>query len=123
MQSVARRSGQPEFRKKLLKAYGRRCAITGTRAEFVLEAAHIISYKGDATDHLQNGLLLRSDIHTLFDLGLIAIDSAKMGVLVSPTLKKSLYGVFANRRLRLPEKKEHRPCVEALDIHRKNSGL
>ena len=57
--SIARRQGQPEFRKQLLALYGGRCAVTGSRVEAVLEAAHIIGYKGPETNRPQNGLLLR----------------------------------------------------------------
>lgn len=69
---VTLRQGQPGFRKKLLEAY-RRCAVTGCTIEAVLEAAHISPYRGTRTNHVTNGLLLRADIHTLFDLGLLRI--------------------------------------------------
>lgn len=66
---IVRRRGQQEFREKLLVAYEGRCAITGCDAIEALEAAHIVPYLGTETNHVQNGLLLRADIHTLFDLG------------------------------------------------------
>ena len=65
---VALRQGQPQFRKSLLTAYRSRCAITGTAVESVLEAAHIWPHKGEQTNEVWNGLLLRADLHTLFDL-------------------------------------------------------
>jgi hypothetical protein len=71
-QLVAIRQGQPAFRKKLMTAY-RRCAVTGCTIEQVLEAAHISPYRGDHTNHVTNGLLLRADVHTLFDLGLLKV--------------------------------------------------
>jgi predicted restriction endonuclease len=89
--SIVRRRGQPEFRRALLQAYGRRCAITGCDAEQALEAAHIIPYRGRETNHLSNGLLLRADLHTLFDLGLVAIDTATMTVVVAPSLNDTTY--------------------------------
>ncbi|HZZ18730.1 MAG TPA: HNH endonuclease signature motif containing protein, partial [Opitutaceae bacterium] len=70
---IVRRRGQKEFRESLLVAYDQRCAITNCDAVDALEAAHIIPYQGSATNNVTNGLLLRADIHTLFDLGLIAI--------------------------------------------------
>ena len=79
-----RRRGQSVFRKQLLAAYNGQCAITRCDVEDVLEAAHIISYKGEETNHIGNGLLLRADIHTLFDLGLLAVDATSMRLLVSP---------------------------------------
>ena len=71
---VTLRQGQPAFRKALLDAYERRCAVTGCPIDDVLEAAHISPYLGEHTNHVTNGLLLRADIHTLFDRGLIKVD-------------------------------------------------
>ena len=64
LREINRRRGQPKFRKDLLVAYGERCAITGMDCPQALEAAHILPYRGDHTNHVKNGLLLRSDIHT-----------------------------------------------------------
>lgn len=57
-----------------MDAYERRCAVTGCTVEAVLEAAHISPYRGDHTNDVTNGLLLRADIHTMFDCGLIKVD-------------------------------------------------
>ena len=68
------RQGQTEFRGKLLEAYERRCAVTGTRLEPLLEAAHIIPH-AEGTDYRTSyGLLLRADIHSLYDLHHLSID-------------------------------------------------
>jgi putative restriction endonuclease len=72
--SIAVRRGQQAFRAKLIAAYDRKCVVTGCDVEDLLEAAHIQPYRGSHTNHIQNGLLLRSDIHTLFDCRMIAID-------------------------------------------------
>ena len=74
--SIQRRRGQAKFRNILLKMYGGRCAISGCNAEDALEAAHIIPYSESPINRVENGILLRSDIHTLFDLGLLAIDTS-----------------------------------------------
>ncbi|MEW5199321.1 HNH endonuclease [Enterobacter hormaechei] len=50
------------------------CAVTGCELVDILEAAHIDAYRNDSHNHISNGLLLRSDIHTLLDLNLCAID-------------------------------------------------
>jgi hypothetical protein len=71
---VVLRQGQAIFRQKLMVAYENRCAITGCEIPQVLEAAHIMPYLGEHTNHVTNGLLLRADIHTMFDLGLFKID-------------------------------------------------
>ncbi|HCN05110.1 MAG TPA: restriction endonuclease [Bacteroidetes bacterium] len=67
------RPGQAGFKVGLLDAYGRRCAITGENIVPVLEAAHIQPVHENGTNELSNGLLLRSDMHKLFDDGLIGI--------------------------------------------------
>ncbi|XIA63346.1 HNH endonuclease [Bradyrhizobium sp. TZ2] len=85
---VVRRRGQAKFRKNLLDAYKTKCAITGCDAAEALEAAHIAPYRGDHTDHIQNGLLLRADVHSLFDLGLISINPKTMTVVVASNCSK-----------------------------------
>ena len=85
---VTRRQGQGAFRAALLNAYCRRCAVTGCTVEAVLEAAHIHPYLGPATNLVTNGLLVRADIHTLFDLGLLTVDD-DFRLLVSPKLGHS----------------------------------
>jgi hypothetical protein len=120
---IATRRGQPAFRYSLIETYGSRCAISGCDAVAALEAAHIIPYSKTAFSGLSNGLLLRADLHTLFDLGLIAIDSATMKVLIHRDLDGTTYSEFAGKLLRLPERLEDRPSKEALDGHRKGCGL
>lgn len=55
--SIALRRGQPGFRRDLLSAYECRCAFTGCDVEAILEAAHIVPYRGEHTNHVENGLL------------------------------------------------------------------
>lgn len=69
------RLGQGAFRVVVTEAYQRRCAITGEKTLPVLQAAHIKPYAKNGPHDIKNGLLLRSDIHTLFDDGYITIDS------------------------------------------------
>ncbi len=71
---VARRRGQGAFRFMVTDAYERRCAVTGERTLPVLEAAHIRPYSERPEHDVTNGILLRSDVHRLFDLGLVTID-------------------------------------------------
>jgi len=72
---VTLRQGQRSFRNALMNAYERRCAVTGCAVDDILEAAHISPYLGKHTNHVTNGLILRADIHTLFDRGLIKVGS------------------------------------------------
>ena len=95
--SVVRRRGQPAFRRALIEAYGAGCAISGCDAEAALEACHIKPYRGPQSNSLPNGLLLRADLHTLFDLGLLAVDTASMTVLVAPELAASTYSELAGK--------------------------
>ncbi len=66
LREIVERRGQPDFRKKLIVAYGGRCAVTSCDAPAALEAAHIIPSAGPQSHHVTNGLLLRADIHTSF---------------------------------------------------------
>lgn len=82
---TSHRLGQGAFRVVVTEAYQRRCAITGEKTLPVLQAAHIKPYAEDGPHDIKNGLLLRSDLHTLFDDGYI-------------TLTKDLY-IEVSRRL------------------------
>lgn len=117
VRAVATRRGQPAFRKSLLRAYGGRCCISGCAVQEVLEAAHIVPYQGDATDHFQNGLLLRSDLHTLFDWQLLTIEPKNHTVLLDASLRDSEYWKFAGQQIRLPEIPEQHPSPKALAQH------
>ena len=83
-QAYARRvrKGQSRFRKALHTLYGSRCAFTGTDEETVLEACHIISHAKTGDNSLDNGLLLRSDIHVLFDEHMITLKNDGLSILV-----------------------------------------
>ena len=117
------RRGQPAFRNALLDAYDRKCATTGCEVVEVLEAAHIYPYRGSDTNKVVNGLLLRADVHTLFDFRLIAVDVKNMTVLVDKSLEGSEYWTFHGQKLRLPSDTEQRPSCEVLKMHCDNSGL
>lgn len=80
------RPGQTPFRNALIRAYGPRCLVTGTIGEVVIEAAHIIDAGGEETMHPRNGLLLRRDVHRLWDLGLLKINPDTLEIEVDPTL-------------------------------------
>lgn len=123
MLSIVRRRGQPEFRRKLLELYQGQCAISDCDAVEALEAAHITPYRGPATNHPSNGLCLRADLHTLFDLGLLTIDPVTMTVILAPQLRETSYGYLAGKPIRLPEDIEGHPNIEALEQHRKWAGL
>lgn len=115
--AVIARRGQPEFRRKLLRAYERRCAITGCDCPDALEAAHIQCYLGTDTNHITNGLLLRSDVHTLFDLRKITV-ADDYTLIVSDDLRHTVYGRLDGKLLRLPVNPADRPNRKMLERHR-----
>jgi hypothetical protein len=123
IESIIRRRGHPSFRQQLLAAYEYRCAITSCNALDALEAAYILPYRGKLTHHPSNGLLLRADLHTLLDLGKMAIDTRNMTVILADELVESSYKILAGRPLRFPQDAELRPSTEALDLHRRLAGL
>lgn len=118
---VRRRQGQPAFRRKLLRAYKGRCAITGCPIQVLLEAAHIRPYLGAETNITPNGLLLRADIHTMFDLGLISL-AADGSVLVSDRLTGTEYEGLAKSKLRQPALAVDQASGNALAWHRAEHG-
>jgi putative restriction endonuclease len=71
--AIRPRLGQGSFRIVVTDAYERRCAVTGERVLPVLEAAHVRPYSAGGAHAVDNGLLLRSDVHTLFDRGYLTI--------------------------------------------------
>jgi putative restriction endonuclease len=80
------RLGQGAFRVLVTDAYERRCAVTGEKTLPVLEAAHIKPYALHGPHRVNNGLLLRSDLHKLFDLGYVTL-TPELRNEVSPRLK------------------------------------
>ena len=75
------------------------------------------------SNHVQNGLLLRSDIHALFDLGLIAIDDNNSVILAPSALSSQAYKSLAGITLSEPNDNLCSPSKEALKTHRKWTGL
>lgn len=120
--SIVRRRGQQAFREALIKRYHGRCVVTGCDVVAVLEAAHIVPYQGVATNHPENGLLLRADIHTLFDLGLLAITQDLL-VVVHPSLFGTSHGELNGRPLFLPPDLVSKPSSGALGEHRAWAGI
>ncbi|MCY1218019.1 hypothetical protein D9M72_299520 [compost metagenome] len=114
--SIARRQGRPKFRRELLAAYDGRCAVTGCSLQAILEGAHIKPYRGDHINHVTNELLLRADIHTLFDFRLMRVDPSRWAVDVSAQARSS-YGGFHGQTLHLPASAHLRPDLEAVRQH------
>jgi len=118
LRSIRVRRGQQSFRNSLLRAYSEKCAFTDCEVLGVLEAAHISPYRGEHTNRVANGLLLRADMHTLFDSGLITIDPTKRTIQLHHTLMKSEYACLHNKEVRPPLHKKDYPNKIALTEHR-----
>lgn len=118
LRRILERIGQPAFRKNLLGAYGRRCAFSDCDCEDALEAAHILPFVQGGTNKITNGLLIRADLHTLFDLGLISIDPDAMTLHVSKRLDKTVYAKMRGVMVWLTKDVKHRPDDAALRAHR-----
>lgn len=108
---IRERRGQLAFRNALRQRYGDRCQVSGSELLAVLEAAHIIPHRGEADNNAENGLLLRSDIHTLFDLDLLGIEPTTLRIELHPHVK-SEYGQFANVAIKC--RGSYRPSQVAL---------
>lgn len=111
------RPGQLRFRRMLLKAYGSSCCMTGTTIEETLEAAHIMPYRGTEFDHPENGLLLRSDLHRLFDRLLISVNPETLAITLAAVLQNDpQYSTLAKRRLSISSRST-KPSIDALRDH------
>jgi putative restriction endonuclease len=122
---VTPRLGQGSFRVLVTDAYRYRCAMTSERTLPVLEAAHIRPYVAGGEHALSNGLLLRSDLHTLFDLGYVAVEPKEKTILVSDRIKAEFengreYYRLRGEKLVLPENQSAIPSFESLTFHAEN---
>jgi HNH endonuclease len=110
---IRERRGQQSFRDLLRSRYGDRCLVTGCRLLDVLEAAHIRPYRGETDNHAENGLLLRADIHTLFDLNLLGIEPKTLLVRANSALVSDPhYASFDGKKLGCAS--DCRPSIDAL---------
>lgn len=119
------RLGQGSFRVLVTEAYKRRCAITGESTLPVLEAAHIKPFSQSGFNNTFNGLLLRSDFHKLFDLGLVTL-TPELNVEVSPKIKeewfngKAYYNLHGRKLAVLPDNPLDYPRSDLLRWHNEN---
>lgn len=93
------RPRQGNFRSSLFQRYGGACCITDCRVDTLLEAAHIIPYRGDQSDDVSNGLLLRVDLHRLFDAHLVTINPHTFQVEVANSIDDAGYQSYHGKRL------------------------
>ena len=119
---VRPRLGQGAFRVLVTETYQRRCALTGEKTLPVLEAAHIRPYAEKGPHRIQNGLLLRSDLHILFDQGYFTV-TPDHHVVISKRIReefqngKEYYALDGKLLKVLPDIEIHRPAPEFLGWH------
>ena len=122
------RLGQGAFRVLVTDAYDRRCAMTGENTLPVLEAAHIRPYSDDGPHCIDNGLLLRSDMHILFDKGLLTL-TPELRWEVSGEIRqqyangKLYYGYHGQELRSMPKTQNEQPSREFLEWHNNNIFL
>ncbi|MEX2502438.1 MAG: HNH endonuclease [Trueperaceae bacterium] len=120
---ILRRRGQVAFRDQLLSAYDARCAMTCYDAPEALEAAHIVPYADDGLSTAKNGLLLRADLHTLFDVGLVGVHPSELTIGLHASLAGTRYEPLHDARISLPRNPALRPDGDFLESHAEWSGL
>lgn len=120
------RLGQGSFRVLVTDAYARRCAITGEKTLPVLEAAHIMPYARNGPHNVRNGLLLRSDLHKLFDLGYVTV-TPDLRVEVSSRLRaewengRDYYAYHGKELSCRPHQPAEMPATHFLSWHNENA--
>jgi putative restriction endonuclease len=119
---VTPRLGQGSFRVLVTDAYRYRCAMTNERTLPVLQAAHIRPYAKGGEHALSNGLLLRSDLHTLFDLGYLTVDPDKKTIVVSRRIREEYengrdYYALHGQALAQPQNPSALPSIDSLSYH------
>lgn len=119
------RLGQGAFRVLVTDAYERRCAVTGEKTLPVLEAAHIKPYSLLGPHRVNNGILLRSDLHKLFDLGYVTV-TTELRLEVSPRLRaewqngREYYAHHGQPLCVQPADPANQPSREFLSWHNEN---
>jgi len=121
---VRARLGQATFRSSVLDAYGRACAVTSEHSLPALEASHIRPFAEDGPHEVSNGLLLRADLHRLFDTGYVTV-TPDLRLEVSRLLRDQYhngrsYYPLDGTTLRPPEVVRYRPDPELLRWHNNN---
>jgi len=118
---ICPRLGQGAFRLAVTEAYGRACAVTREHSLPALEAAHIRPFADEGGHEVTNGLLLRSDIHRLFDMGYVCV-TPDYHFVVSRALKNDFengrsYYPLHGQAIGVPQDSAHRPAAAHLEWH------
>ena len=114
LREVLRRLGQSTFRASLIDAYDAKCVVTGCDAVEALEAAHIVPYSDTGSNDTTHGLLMRADIHTLFDRQLLGINPKSLKIEIAPQLHGTCYHQLNGVTLLTTANAKTSPDTEAL---------
>jgi putative restriction endonuclease len=126
-QIILPRLGQWSFRIIVTDVYDRRCAVTQERTLPVLEASHIRPFAQNGPHSIRNGVLLRSDLHRLFDLGYVTITN-DFHFEVSRKIREEFengrdYYALNGKTISIPAKSEYKPAPEFVNWHNENIYL
>ncbi len=113
------RKAQALFRQQVLKNYSHKCCVFREHVTELLEAAHIQPYVDERSNHPQNGLCLRVDLHRLFDEGLMMLTSDFL-VRVSSRLNGTSYAALDGQSISLPGNRAHWPSQVAIKTHQRS---
>lgn len=97
---INQRKYQTKFRNNLLEIYENKCSISDVFVKEVLEAAHIIGHSESRNNKNSNGILLRADLHILFDKNLLLIHPKKMTIHLHPKIQNSFYQIYQGKKIR-----------------------
>ena len=112
MRQIAARRGAPAFRNAQLSRFHGQCAFSGCSLVDVLEAAHIRPYRQENDNAKENGILLRADLHTLFDLDLVAINPDTNTISVHDAVQEGQYRTLHCQPIRMPEDRFDKAAIQ-----------
>lgn len=114
-----KRERQRQFSRAVFEAYGGRCAISDVGVPETLQAAHIDDYRSRKSQIVQNGILLRADLHLLYDANLLGIKPGSHEIVLADSARVEPYRKLVEDRpvLRMPNNPALLPDDDLLDIH------
>lgn len=122
LRQIKQRRGQKAFRDALISKVAK-CAVSDCKIVDILEAAHITAYKNDTHNHVSNGLLLRCDMHTLYDLELFAINPDSLVIYFSQHIQDKEYTRYHGKKLDVTHKVNKDALIERWKRFTKKHGF
>lgn len=125
LRSIRVRRGQKKFRDQLIRRYGACCLASGCELMDIIEAAHIDPFRDANDHHPENGLLLRADLHTLFDLNLMGIEPDALTLHFPKQVRNAGYQSLENSSLQLTTGKRpaHAPLARRWEAYLAHTAL